>query len=114
MAEVLVKPLSNYDVDELSDFLLDEGVAIDTAKEFERNKIGGKAFLNLTEEDLKELVPLIGLRASIRDILKKVSLRDTTDVMIIMFLKQEKGKCCVSTSETLKVILLLCLNTPQS
>lgn len=94
--------LSSFDIDELSDFLLDEGVDVGTVKEFQRNKICGKAFLNLAEEDLKELIPLIGVRATIRDILNKVSQEDEEDIVTDWSVcsLQEKEKY---SSQTLKV-----------
>ena len=54
-------------------FLLEEGVSTDVVSNSEKNLITGKAFLELTEDDLKELVPITGLRTQIRGILKNVS-----------------------------------------
>ena len=67
------KDLPGFDAAELGDFLLEEGVSTDVVSNFEKNLITGKAFLELTEDDLKELVPIIGLRTQIRGILKNVS-----------------------------------------
>ena len=38
---------------------------------FIRNRICGKTFLALTEDDLKELVPVIGDRVHVREILQR-------------------------------------------
>lgn len=65
--------VAEYDVEEMADYLLEKGVPPDMVSNFETNLVNGKSFLKLTDEDLKELVPVLGLRAEIRDILKNVS-----------------------------------------
>lgn len=65
--------LAAYDVEELADFLIEQGVPSDVVSNFEKNLVTGKSFLKLSEEDLKELAPILGVRTEIRDILKKVS-----------------------------------------
>lgn len=80
--------LSDFSVDDLVDFLLEKGVCEDVAENFRKNRVSGTAFLKLTEEDLKELVPIIGVRTEVRDILaesKTVSLATITDLDIASF-----------------------------
>ena len=43
------------------------------ASKFESNCIDGDSFMKLNDEDLKELVPLLGVRTKIREILKEES-----------------------------------------
>ncbi len=40
-------------------------------KTFDENRVTRAAFLQLTEDDLKELVPLIGERTLVRELLKQ-------------------------------------------
>ncbi len=51
--------LDRYDVVEMTDFLVEYGISSEVAYNFEKNCIDGKSFLKLTNEDLKELVPLL-------------------------------------------------------
>ncbi len=75
MVDVL-KKMTNISVgstvSEVKEYLLDRGIPEKVAEDFYRNKICGQAFFNLTEDDLKELVPLIGIRAKLREMVKKV------------------------------------------
>ena len=66
-------------VSQIGDYLLERGISDDVVDNFHRNQICGQAFLNLTDEDVKELVPPIGIRIKIREILRqhqKVSSED--------------------------------------
>lgn len=67
------KALADYDIDDLNDYLLEKGISVNIAEEFHHNKVCGAAFLSLTEEDLRELVPLVGVRTTIWNLLIKVS-----------------------------------------
>ena len=58
--------LSELGIDEFADFLLEEGIDGETVTEFSRHRISGATFLALTDSDLKELVPQIGLRVRLR------------------------------------------------
>lgn len=55
-------------VAEVREYLLLHG---DVTASFVQNQVTGLAFLRLTEDDIKELVPSIGIRTSIRTILQK-------------------------------------------
>ncbi len=61
--------VSEMDVDDLVDLLLE---CAEVAENFCSNKVSGQAFLKLTEDDIKELVPFIGVRTEIRGILKEL------------------------------------------
>ena len=65
--------MEEYSCTELSDYLLDEGICQSVAEAFFDNNITGKAFLALTELEVKELAPKIGERVKLREILSKVS-----------------------------------------
>lgn len=56
----------------LQAFLLEKRICSEIASNFVTNRVSGSAFLKLTEEDLKDLVPIIGVRTEIRDILSQV------------------------------------------
>ena len=43
------------------EFLLRKGVDEEMVCDFQRNCVSGQSFVELTEEDLKELVPLVGV-----------------------------------------------------
>ena len=62
--------VSQLTVDELKDFLLQKGIDEEVVCDFQRNRVSGQSFVELTE-DLKELVPLVGVRTTIRRILQE-------------------------------------------
>ena len=61
-----------FDEEELEEYLVEKGICSQTAAAFRKNLVTGEAFLELTGEDIKELVPLIGVRTRVRDLLKEV------------------------------------------
>ena len=63
---------ASLSVEELKAFLLEEGICSEIVSNFVTNRVSGSAFLKLTEEDLRDLVPIIGVRTEIRDILSRV------------------------------------------
>ena len=69
--------MTDASVDEVKEYLLQRGICEEVAASFATNQVTGLAFLRLTESDIKELVPNIGIRTSIRAI-----LRDHTEVSI--------------------------------
>ena len=50
--------------------LIQKGVIEHIADNFFKNEVTGEAFLKLSEDDIKELCPLIGVRPLIRDIMR--------------------------------------------
>lgn len=66
------KSFTELTVQEVEDYLEGKGVGDDVIANFRRNRVTGAAFLRLTEEDLRELVPLIGERTDVREILKRI------------------------------------------
>lgn len=65
-----MEDIAAKDIDSMKSFLASKGVCEEVIDNFYVNKVSGEAFLKLTEEDLKELVPLIGTRTKIRSILE--------------------------------------------
>ena len=63
--------ISGFSVDDIEDLLLEKGVPEEVADNFRENCVTGAAFLKLTEGDLKELVPMIGVRTIVREILQE-------------------------------------------
>ena len=61
---------------EFGDFLLRKGFHEDIVLTFNENRICGQAFCEMTEEDLKELLPVIGDRIRIRKLMKEVVPQD--------------------------------------
>ena len=69
--------LDSWDYEEFADYLRKRGVHCDVIKSIIANRIDSGLFLNLTENDLKELAPVIGDRVCLRKILaeaRKVSV----------------------------------------
>ena len=64
------RSISQLSIEDFAEYLLDRGFNATVAKSFEENQISGAAFLNLSNDDLKELVPLIGVRLGIRELLQ--------------------------------------------
>ena len=60
--------LKKYTVGELCDFLEIRGCAEDVVHAVRRNGVNGDVFLELTEEHLKELAPLLGDRIALKKI----------------------------------------------
>ena len=63
--------LADFTVDELEEYLEAKGIGEDIVRNFGRNWISGVALLRLTEDNLRELVPLISERTSVRELLKQ-------------------------------------------
>lgn len=58
-------------VEEFEEHLEDEGLSDEVVENFQRNCVMEAAFLQLTEDGLRELVPLIGERTVVRELLKQ-------------------------------------------
>ena len=57
-------------IDEFCDYLLEEKeFHSDVVTSFSRNRISGATFMGLSEDDLKDLVPVIGDRVNVRKLL---------------------------------------------
>jgi len=58
--------------EELGYFLQECGLQDDIASAVVQHNISGAAFIELTEDDLKELIPRIGDRIAIRRVVKRI------------------------------------------
>ena len=63
--------VAKYDCQELSHYLLFNGMRQEIGEVFQANMINSDTF-SLSEEDLKELLPVIRDRALVRKLLKKL------------------------------------------
>jgi len=70
-----IKSLSEV---EFGDWLTEKGFHEDLVFSFVSQRISGKAFLLLSEDDVKELVPTIGDRTVVRDLLSKCKVHTHT------------------------------------
>lgn len=61
--------LEDFSCDLLAEFLEEKGLHQDIISAIIRNRISGPVFLALSEEDIKELLPVIGDRVSLRKVL---------------------------------------------
>ncbi len=66
--------VSDLSEEGMAEYLMSRGVRHVLAAEFRRNLVTGEAFLQMTEDDLKELAPLIGERVLVRQIQKQCKL----------------------------------------
>ena len=64
--------IAKYNCQQLSDYLLSNGIREEVAEAFQANVINGDAFFSLLEDDLKELLPVIGDRILIKKLLNKL------------------------------------------
>lgn len=69
--------IEELDSAEFGDYLLEEGFHEDIVSAFTKNRIRGEDFLEMTEEDLKELLPVVGDRIHVRKLLKSMVPEDT-------------------------------------
>ena len=74
---------SELNVEEFADYLEDEGYEASVIRSFTDNRISGAAFLKLKENHLKELVPIIGVRLSISELLEKAKQVHVTGSLFI-------------------------------
>ena len=63
--------IEGMNCEDLANFLETENVHEDVTSAFIKNRICGQAFLNLSNDDLKELIPVIGDRVCVRGVLEK-------------------------------------------
>lgn len=59
-------------VSDLVEFLEEQGISSKTLQNFNSNMVSGLALTALDDSELKELVPIIGDRAAIRNLLNKL------------------------------------------
>ena len=73
-------------VDEFCDYLLEQkGFHSDVVTNFNRNRISGATFLDLNDEDLKDLVPVIGDRVNVRKLLVESREVQSSSCMYILY-----------------------------
>lgn len=65
--------IKDLNVEDFSEFLLEKGVHEEVASLFVSNRISGSIFLKLSEGDLKEIIPTIGDRILVKELLNQVS-----------------------------------------
>ena len=59
-------------IEELSDHLVEKGVHEDMSATFKSNRISGKVFLKLSDENLKELIPTVGDGVLVKELLEGI------------------------------------------
>lgn len=71
--------IAKFSVEELYVFLLDElenDVSSESLAIIKSNRINGRIFLELNESDLKEIIPLLGERKAIKNIIDSFKIKD--------------------------------------
>jgi len=66
--------IMSMDCIEFCVFLEEKGFHEDVVRSFSSNRICGATFVNLNDNDLKELLPIIGDRVSVRRLLEEVKM----------------------------------------
>ena len=64
--------LCGLNAEELSEHLVEKGVHEDVSATFKSNRISGKVFLKLSDENLKELIPTVGDRVLVKELLEEI------------------------------------------
>ena len=60
-------------VNEFADYLDEKGIGEEVVKSFKENEICGATFLELQNDELKELVPVVGIRVKVRKLLENAT-----------------------------------------
>ena len=79
MASSLLSEVTTFSVEELYIFLLrelEDDVSSESLDTMKTNRISGKIFLNLKESDLKEIIPLLGERKAIKNVIDSFKAKD--------------------------------------
>ena len=66
--------LKEYDVAELTEFLLSKDIPVDVVENFKVHGINGQAFLQLSEDHLREVAPRIVDRLNLKGIASKAQV----------------------------------------
>ena len=66
--------IMSMDCTEFCVFLEDKGYHEDVIRNFSANRVSGATFVHLTDDDLKELLPVIGDRVGVRKLLEEVKM----------------------------------------
>lgn len=69
--------IMSMDIIEFCSWLEEKELDGEIVQRFSKNKICGCTYLGLTEEDLKELLPVIGERVHVRQLLKEIKQVNT-------------------------------------
>lgn len=65
--------IESFSHQQLADYLTTSaGIQSEVVSEFKANLIDGAAFFSMSEDDLKGLLPIIGDRIMVRNVLKKL------------------------------------------
>lgn len=75
--------IKSLGVDQFAEMLKNEGYDDCVVQKFVENQISGSIFLKLQEHHLKELVPVIGVRLSIGELLTKARKVRFTDAAVV-------------------------------
>lgn len=68
----ICKMAENLGVEELADFLLDNGIPVSTVTVLDENGISGKHLPHMTDDDLQKLLPRMGDRLDLRQVMLKM------------------------------------------
>lgn len=77
MAQKLVLEMN---CSEFAEFLTDKGFHEEIVSSFSSNRVNGANFFDLTDEDLKEMLPVVGDRAHIRRLMR--DLKEVNEIRI--------------------------------
>ena len=80
-----LETVERMNISEFGRYLAEEGIHKDIIVAFAANRICGSTFLKLNEEDLKELIPLIGDRIRVRELQNKAR-----EVIVLLFCRTKQ------------------------
>lgn len=89
MMEASAPVLKDLTVTDLCCYLEEAGVHEDVTRSFIQNRIDSLGFLSLTDDELKELIPVVGDRISVRRIKEKFAIERRPQ-------QQEQVAACVT------------------
>jgi len=71
-AESSVVAVQTMTCEQLNDYLIDKGMHSDVSTIIMANRIDGELFMGMDEDDLKEIVPVLGDRMRLRKIMNTI------------------------------------------
>ena len=78
---------NSLSIEQLGEYLENKGVSNEAILRLEENKVSGLAMLLVDEVELKELLPTIGDRAIVKNLLKELRSNKVSLLPSISFLK---------------------------
>ena len=80
--------IEDFGVEDFCDFLSSSGeLSEEAVNMFRSNRISGAVFFDLTDTDLKELLPILGDRKVVQRMIKSYQPSQTVSIIFALFIK---------------------------